>query len=285
MVSPTRRRDAASYLQRRHKVSERRACRVVDLHRSTQRYRRGAGRLRAALGQADEHPRRSPSPLRLPEDLGAASRGGLGGQPQADRAAVAPGGPPGATSAVEGLGQTCPGRRQTTRCGPCRRPRPNDVWSYDFMSVRTRSGRRIRILNVVDEYTRVCVGCRVARSSAPARCRRYLEEMFAKHGKAPADPLRQRPGVHRRSLTSWLAEQGVTCCVHREGLTPAEPLRRTVQRHDARRDARTVRSSTTCSRPGCVLGAWVEEYNARRPHRGLGMMTPRQFAAECRRAA
>jgi putative transposase len=40
MVSPARRRDAAGYLQRRHKVSERRACRVVGQHRSTRRYER-----------------------------------------------------------------------------------------------------------------------------------------------------------------------------------------------------------------------------------------------------
>jgi putative transposase len=40
MVSPARRRDAARYLQRRHQVSERRACRVVGQHRSTQRYER-----------------------------------------------------------------------------------------------------------------------------------------------------------------------------------------------------------------------------------------------------
>jgi hypothetical protein len=39
MVSPARRRDAIAYLQRRHRVSERRACRLLEQHRSTQRYR------------------------------------------------------------------------------------------------------------------------------------------------------------------------------------------------------------------------------------------------------
>jgi putative transposase len=42
--------------------------------------------------------------------------------------------------------------------------RPNEVWSYDFMSGLTRDRRPLRILNVVDEHTRVMVGCRVARS-------------------------------------------------------------------------------------------------------------------------
>jgi hypothetical protein len=39
MVSPSRRRDAVTYLCRRHRVSERRACKVIGQHRSTQRYR------------------------------------------------------------------------------------------------------------------------------------------------------------------------------------------------------------------------------------------------------
>jgi transposase InsO family protein len=42
--------------------------------------------------------------------------------------------------------------------------RPNHIWSYDFMSGRTRSGRLIRILSVVDEFTRVALGCHVDRS-------------------------------------------------------------------------------------------------------------------------
>ena len=51
MVSPARRRDAVRYLVGRHKVSERRACQVVDQHRSTQRYAPAAGRVRAAAGR------------------------------------------------------------------------------------------------------------------------------------------------------------------------------------------------------------------------------------------
>ncbi len=90
MVSPARRRDAARYLQRRHKVSERRACQVVGQHRSTQRYRRLEPeyelRLVAAMNAlAAAHPRWG-------QGVGALARGGLAGEPQADRAAVAAGG-------------------------------------------------------------------------------------------------------------------------------------------------------------------------------------------------
>src|SRR5438067_1376386 len=62
MVSPARRRDAVAYLQRRHRVSERRACRVVDQPRSTQRYELAVPeyelKLVAAMNDlADAHPR------------------------------------------------------------------------------------------------------------------------------------------------------------------------------------------------------------------------------------
>src|SRR5207302_4711860 len=58
---------------------------------------------------------------------------------------------------------------------------PNDVWSYDFMKSRTRNGSPIRILNVVDEYTRVALGCRVAPSIGAREVRAVLEELFSKH--------------------------------------------------------------------------------------------------------
>jgi hypothetical protein len=41
--------------------------------------------------------------------------------------------------------------------------RPNHVWSYDFVSARTHDGRTIRVLTLIDEYTRACLAIRVAR--------------------------------------------------------------------------------------------------------------------------
>jgi putative transposase len=61
-VSPTRRREAVRYLVRRHKVSERRACKVIGQHRSTQRYAAVPSDfetrlVRAMRGHAEAHPR------------------------------------------------------------------------------------------------------------------------------------------------------------------------------------------------------------------------------------
>ena len=57
--------------------------------------------------------------------------------------------------------------------GSCTRLRPehhDHVWSYDFVEDRTHDGRKIRMLNVVDEFTCECLAIRVARKAGGGRC-------------------------------------------------------------------------------------------------------------------
>ena len=61
-----------------------------------------------------------------------------------------------------------PDPRQTSRrgdgsCVRLRPERPNHVWSYDFVEDRTHNGRKLRMLNVIDEFTRECLTIRVDR--------------------------------------------------------------------------------------------------------------------------
>ena len=283
MVSPARRRDAANFLQRRHPVSERRACRVVNLHRSTKRYRAVPADFELRLVKrmnalADRHPRYGYRMIwrllrsegwsvnrkrierlwrleghRVPPRHSKAS----GRRAQGD-----------ASSAMWALPATAPG----------------EVWSYDFMSVRTRTGAPIRILNVVDEFTRVCVGSRVAPSIGARQVKRYLEELFASQGRPKFIRSDNGREFIAAELTSWLASQGVTCCFIEKGRPQQNAF---VERFNG-----TMRNETLAGEEfnnvleaRVVLAEWVVEYNARRPHRGLGMMTPLQFAASCMKGA
>ena len=92
-LSPARRRDAVAYLCRRHKVSERRACRTLGASFDAA-LRRGGGRLRAAPGEVDERVGRSVAALWLSEDPRAARVRRLGSEPQTRRTLVAPRRPP-----------------------------------------------------------------------------------------------------------------------------------------------------------------------------------------------
>lgn len=201
MVSPSRRRDAVTYLCRRHPVSQRRACLLVDQHRSTQRYERLPAdfelRLIARMNElAAKHPRygyrrvwallRSEGfdvnhkrverlwreghrvPLRR-RSSGQKAVGGAGGAAWALQATA-----------------------------------PNEVWSYDFVSARTEDGLPLRILKIVDEYTRRCVGLHVDRSIGAGQIIEQLDQLFARHGR----PRRLRSDNGREfiaeSLASWL---------------------------------------------------------------------------------
>ncbi len=56
------------------------------------------------------------------------------------------------------------------------------VWSYDFVSDRTEKGGRLRLLNVVDEFTRECLSTEVARSFTGQKVVEVLRELFAIRG-------------------------------------------------------------------------------------------------------
>ena len=70
--------------------------------------------------------------------------------------------------------------------GSCIRHRPqykNHVWSYDFVMCRTEDGRAFRILNVVDEFTRECIGCLVQRRINYFDVLEFLAKEFLKRGQ------------------------------------------------------------------------------------------------------
>ena len=67
----------------------------------------------------------------------------------------------------------------------CIRLRPehaNHVWAYDFVSETTHDGRKLRLLTVIDEYTRECLAVRVARRMSSHDVLYALSELFLEHG-------------------------------------------------------------------------------------------------------
>ena len=135
--------------------SERRACAALAFPRSSQRYEatpRPAGR---PAGPAPR-PGRGPGAVRLPAAPRPAPARGLGGQPQAGLSPLHPGA---ADHAAEGAAAP----RQLVSRGTTGRPsrRPNQAWAMDFMSDALADGRKIRVLTVLDLFTRECLAIRV----------------------------------------------------------------------------------------------------------------------------
>jgi transposase InsO family protein len=156
--------------------------------------------------------------------------------------------------------------------------RPNHVWSYDFMGSRTRDGASLRILNVVDEYTRVALGCRVARSIGAGEVIKELQRLFDQHGRP--EVLRSDNGREfvADSLAAWLAEQGVKTAFIEKGSPQQNAF---VERFNGtmRDELLNGEEFDNLLEARVVISDWLVEYNTRRPHRGLGMLTPAAYAA------
>ena len=78
-------------------------------------------------------------------------------------------------------------------CVRLRPERPNHVWSYDFVEDRTHDGREFRMLCVIDEFTRECLAIRVARKLKATDVIEALCRSVHLAGRAGAHPFRQRP--------------------------------------------------------------------------------------------
>ena len=92
--------------------------------------------------------------------------------------------------------------------GSCIRHRPtypNHVWSYEFVQDRTQDGRVFRILNVIDEYTRECVGCITQRRINSFYVIEFLAKLFVMRGQPNFIHSDNGPEFIAVELRSWLS--------------------------------------------------------------------------------
>ena len=191
---------AAGGLRKTRPASERRICRLLGLHRSTARSRpdpeRGDGPLADRLRElARRHPRYGY--LTLHRML---KREGLVATRKRTHRACSRLG-----LQVRTKRRRRPRRPRVPLAAPTR---PNERWSTGFMSDQLASGRRFRILNVVDDFSRLCVGQLVAASITGARLALFLDEL----GKAAAHPKAvvcdNGPELTSKAMRFWSERSG-----------------------------------------------------------------------------
>jgi putative transposase len=277
MVSPARRREAIKHLVRRFHVSERRACRVLGQHRSTQRYQPlpmdYEQRLVKRMNElAAEHPRwgyRTITTLLVSEGWKVnVKRVRRLWRREGNRVP---------RRHSKGTGKRAEGIRGNA-AWTLRARHPNHIWGMDFIGETTRRGRRFRILNVVDEYTRVALVCRVDSSIGTRAVIEALAPVFDANGKPKI--IRSDNGREFIATTfkNWLAERGVAIAYIEKGQPQQNCF---VERyHGTMRDQLLANEDfDTVLEARIVIRQWAfEEYNTVRPHRAHAMLTPRQFA-------
>ena len=93
-------------------------------------------------------------------------------------------------------------------CIRLRPERPNHVWAYDFVMDRTRDGRAIRLLAIIDEYTRVCLAIRVARRIRSTDVMLALAELMVTRGVPGHIRSDNGPEFTAKAVREWLARVG-----------------------------------------------------------------------------
>ena len=172
-------------------------------------------------------------------------------------------------------------RRQGKSTGtiPTRAQEINHVWSWDFISDRTDNGGKLRILSIIDEYSRECLALHVARKLTAADLIEVMERLVAQRG-TPGH-LRSDNGSEfvAYTLQSWLAERHVKTLY----IAPGSPWQNghVESFHGSLRDECLNRElMLSVAEARVVIEDYRRYYNEVRPHGGLGYRTPAQACNE-----
>lgn len=154
-------------------------------------------------------------------------------------------------------------------------------WSLDFVSDQLASGRRFRVLNVIDDYSRECIGQLVETSISGARLARYLDDLVQQRSCPETIVCDNGPELTSKAMFFWARQRQVR--IH--FIQPGKPTQNAF-----------VESFNGKLRDSClnqhwfhdlddarhIIEAWRTHYNEVRPHSSLGYLPPAVFA---RRAA
>ncbi len=152
----------------------------------------------------------------------------------------------------------------------------NQEWALDFASDVTASGQRFRVLSVIDAYTRECLALEVDTSFPSRRVTRVLEAVAAERGRPQQLRSDNGPELTSRHYLAWCADHQ-TETIH---IQPGKPTQngRVESFHGKLRDECLNTSwFVNLFDARRKIRAWREEYNERRPHSALGYRTPREF--------
>jgi len=268
-LSPARRRREVEHICKALSLSERRVCRAIGQPRSTQRYK---------LTLADDEQRLTD---RIIELAGKYGRYGY----RRITALLRNEGWHVNHKRVERIwrqeGLRVPSRqpkrgRLWLNDGSCIRLRPeykDHVWSYDFVHDRTHDGRALRILTVIDEYSRESLEVRVERRFTSRQVIDTLAKLFIRRGTPGNIRSDNGPEFTAKAVREWLKKLEIKTLFIEPGC-PWENGYNESFNGKLRDELLDREIFYTLKEAKVLVELWRKEYNTIRPHSSLGYKPP-----------
>jgi putative transposase len=158
-------------------------------------------------------------------------------------------------------------------CIRLRAERPNHVWSYDFVEDRTHDGRKYRMLNVIDEFTHECLAIRVSRKLKATDVIDVLSDLFILRGVPGHVRSDHGPEFIAKAVQEWITAVGAKTAY----ITPGSPWENGfIESFNARLRDELLDGEIFYSlkEAKIVIESWRRHYNTLRPHGSLGYKPP-----------
>jgi transposase InsO family protein len=160
--------------------------------------------------------------------------------------------------------------------GSCVRLRPqyrHHVWAYDFVQDRTHDGRKLRLLTVIDEYSRECLAIRTARRFHAQDVLEAMADLFEQHGPPAHIRSDNGPEFVATALREWLARLSVRTLFIEPG-SPWENGYNESFNGKLRDELLNGEIFYSLGEAQIVIEQWRRHYNTIRPHSALGYRPP-----------
>lgn len=169
-------------------------------------------------------------------------------------------------------------QRQRVANGPA--VRRNQKWSMDFVAQRLSDGRWIRVLTVVDQYTRECLTLHADTALSGEKVAAALDKIISRRGAPESITVDNGTEFASKAMDHWAYSNGV----HLDFIRPGRPVENGyIESFNGRlRDeCLNVEVFFTVADARRKLAIWLYDYNHHRPHSALADRTPAEFAAIC----
>lgn len=157
---------------------------------------------------------------------------------------------------------------------------PNHVWSYDFVLDRTCDGKPLRILTMIDEYTRECLTIDISRHSSSMDIIERLFELFIFRGIPEYIRSDNGPEFISKAIRKWMKTSGVQTLYIEPG-SPWENGYIESFNGKLRDELLNLEIFDTLLEAKVLAERWRREYNTFRPHSSLGYKSPVPEAILC----